>query len=85
MHAFNCSYYAYDFSIVFSGTRYSILRKIIYVLVAGILFLLFLELRGWFDSWLGQEISLFSTSSTPALKPTQPLIQWAPGALFLWG
>jgi hypothetical protein len=28
-------------------------------------------------------IFLFTTASRPALRPTQPPIQWAPGALFL--
>jgi hypothetical protein len=34
-----------------------------------------------FDSWQRQEIFLFSTTSIPALGPTQPPIQWVPGAL----
>jgi hypothetical protein len=29
----------------------------------------------------GQEICLFSTASRPAMGPTQPAIQWVPGAL----
>jgi hypothetical protein len=28
---------------------------------------------------------LFSTSSRPALVPTQPPTQWVPGSCFLWG
>jgi hypothetical protein len=36
-----------------------------------------------FDSRLGQEIFLYYTASRPALKPTQPPIQWVLGALSL--
>jgi hypothetical protein len=35
-----------------------------------------------FDSWLGHEIFLFSTSSRPALLSTQPPIQWVLEALY---
>jgi hypothetical protein len=34
-----------------------------------------------FDSRQGQEIFLFSTSSRPSLRLTQPLIHWVPVAL----
>jgi hypothetical protein len=34
-----------------------------------------------FDSWRGLGIFLFTTASRTALRPTQPLIQWALGAL----
>jgi hypothetical protein len=36
-----------------------------------------------FDSLQGLGIFLFTTASRPALGPTQPPIQWAPGALSL--
>jgi len=36
-----------------------------------------------FDSRLGLGISLFTTVSRTVLGPTQPPIQWVPGALFL--
>jgi hypothetical protein len=36
-----------------------------------------------FDSRRGLEFFLFTTASRTALGPTQPPIQWAPGALFL--
>jgi hypothetical protein len=36
-----------------------------------------------FDSWHGQEIFLFSIVSRPALRPTQPPMQWLLGALSL--
>jgi hypothetical protein len=36
-----------------------------------------------FDSRGGLGIFLFTTASRTALGPTQPPIQWAPGALFL--
>jgi hypothetical protein len=36
-----------------------------------------------FDSWWGLGIVLFTTTSIMALGPTQPPIQWVPGALFL--
>jgi hypothetical protein len=39
--------------------------------------------RPGFDSRQGQEIVLCSTASRPALWPTQPPIQLAPGALYL--
>jgi hypothetical protein len=42
--------------------------------------------KGWvrgFDSWQGQEIFLYSTSSGPALGPIQPPIQWANGTISL--
>jgi hypothetical protein len=34
-----------------------------------------------FDSRQGQEIFLYSTTSRLTLEPTQPPIQWVPGAL----
>jgi hypothetical protein len=34
-----------------------------------------------FDSWQGRMIFLFSMMSSPALRSTQPLIQWVSGAL----
>jgi hypothetical protein len=36
-----------------------------------------------FDSWRGLGIFLFITASRTALVPTQPRIQWVPGALSL--
>jgi Ni,Fe-hydrogenase I cytochrome b subunit len=36
-----------------------------------------------FDSWWGLGIFLFTTTSRTALRPTQPPIQWVPGALSL--
>jgi hypothetical protein len=36
-----------------------------------------------FDSWQGLGIFFFTTVSRPVLGPTQPPIQWVPGALFL--
>jgi hypothetical protein len=32
----------------------------------------------------GQNILLSSAASRPAMRPTQPAIQWVPGALSLW-
>jgi len=41
-----------------------------------------IEVLGFDSRWeLG--IFLFTTASTPALGPTQPPIQWVPGALSL--
>jgi hypothetical protein len=37
----------------------------------------------WFESRQGLGIFLFSTASRPDLGPTQPPIQWVPGALSL--
>jgi hypothetical protein len=36
-----------------------------------------------FDSWRGLGIFLFTTATSTALGPTQPPIQWVPGALYL--
>jgi hypothetical protein len=36
-----------------------------------------------FDPWQRLGIFLFTTTSRTALQPTQPPIQWIPGALFL--
>jgi hypothetical protein len=36
-----------------------------------------------FDSWQGLGILFFTTTSRTALEPTQPSIQWVPGALSL--
>jgi hypothetical protein len=42
------------------------------------------ELRGGgFDSWQGQNGSVFFTEFKPALGPTYPSILWVPGALSL--
>jgi hypothetical protein len=41
-----------------------------------------LDDRG-FKSGQGLGIFLFTTASRPALRPTQPTIQWVPGALSL--
>jgi hypothetical protein len=41
-----------------------------------------LDNRG-FETRQGLRISLFTTASRPALGPTGPPIQWAPGALSL--
>jgi hypothetical protein len=38
-----------------------------------------LDVRG-FESWQGLGIFLFTTASRPAVGPTQPPIQWVPGA-----
>jgi hypothetical protein len=38
-----------------------------------------------FDSWQGLGIFLFTIASRMALGPTQPPIQWIPGALSLGG
>jgi len=35
--------------------------------------------RPGFDSWQEQGLSLFTTASIPALRPTQPPLQWVPG------
>jgi hypothetical protein len=40
--------------------------------------------RPGFGSRQGQEIFLFSTVSRPALRPTQPPIQWVPWAFPPW-
>jgi len=37
----------------------------------------------WFESRQKLGIFLFTTVSRPALRPTQPPIQWVPGALSL--
>jgi hypothetical protein len=34
-----------------------------------------------FDLWQSQQAFLFSIASRPALEPTQPPVQWVPGAL----
>jgi hypothetical protein len=36
-----------------------------------------------FDSQQGQEIFLYFTVSRPALRPTQPPVQWVPGVGWL--
>jgi hypothetical protein len=36
-----------------------------------------------FGSWKKQEIFLFFITSRPAVEPTQPPIQWVPGAVSL--
>jgi hypothetical protein len=35
----------------------------------------------WFESWQGLGIFLFTTASRPALRLTQPPIEWVPWAL----
>jgi hypothetical protein len=37
--------------------------------------------RPGFNFWKGKEFFLLDTASRPALEPTQPPIQWVPGAL----
>jgi hypothetical protein len=39
--------------------------------------------ESWFSSRYGQEIFLFSIASSPAVRPTQPPVQWALRAVFL--